>query len=449
MDFPYDSKYAEHLSKMVQFPTVSTTNDENTDWKPLQDFQNYLRETYPLVHSRMSVTKIGNGSLLFHLKSEHPTHRPELIMSHQDVVPASDASRWTYPPFSGKIADGKIWGRGSIDCKALVMAEMETVEALLKEGFAPNYDLYIALGHNEEVEAAPDVKGSKLTVAFLKEHGVKLGCLFDEGGKVLCGKDNGYSEDLAQVSLGEKASVNFVIYKDGKGGHAMKPGKGTLLGSIGRAIAAIEVNPMPYRLIPITEAQLKASAGLQPEKIQEIYADPQHHWDELCRLARDDIFLDGLLHTTFAVTMASGSSISNVLPTHAECTVNVRILQGDTIDSVTEYLKSILPADVKIKCMGTENPRPVGSAESREFKLLEDVLSEIYDGHIKVVPSLLLGGTDSRNYTEICDNVFKFGGGYNTAEYGQTHQIDEHIPVSVLGASIQFLTAYLKAYQNL
>lgn len=449
MDFPYDSKYAEHLSKMVQFPTVSTTNDENTDWKPLQDFQNYLRETYPLVHSRMSVTKIGNGSLLFHLKSEHPTHRPVLIMSHQDVVPAGDASRWTYPPFSGKIADGKIWGRGSIDCKALVMAEMETVEALLKEGFAPNYDLYIALGHNEEVEAAPDVKGSKLTVAFLKEHSVKLGCLFDEGGKVLCGKDNGYSEDLAQVSLGEKASVNFVIYKDGKGGHAMKPGKGTLLGSIGRAIAAIEANPMPYRLIPITEAQLKASAGLQPEKIQEIYADPQHHWDELCRLARDDIFLDGLLHTTFAVTMASGSSISNVLPTHAECTVNVRILQGDTIDSVTEYLKSILPADVKIKCMGTENPRPVGSAESREFKLLEDVLSEIYDGHIKVVPSLLLGGTDSRNYTEICDNVFKFGGGYNTAEYGQTHQIDEHIPVSVLGASIQFLTAYLKAYQNL
>lgn len=449
MDFPYDSKYAEHLSKMVQFPTVSTTNDENTDWKPLQDFQNYLRETYPLVHSRMSVTKIGNGSLLFHLKSEHPTHRPVLIMSHQDVVPAGDASRWTYPPFSGKIADGKIWGRGSIDCKALVMAEMETVEALLKEGFAPNYDLYIALGHNEEVEAAPDVKGSKLTVAFLKEHGVKLGCLFDEGGKVLCGKDNGYSEDLAQVSLGEKASVNFVIYKDGKGGHAMKPGKGTLLGSIGRAIAAIEANPMHYRLIPITEAQLKASAGLQPEKIQEIYADPQHHWDELCRLARDDIFLDGLLHTTFAVTMASGSSISNVLPTHAECTVNVRILQGDTIDSVAEYLKSILPADVKIKCMGTENPRPVGSAESREFKLLEDVLSEIYDGHIKVVPSLLLGGTDSRNYTEICDNVFKFGGGYNTAEYGQTHQIDEHIPVSVLGASIQFLTAYLKAYQNL
>ena len=449
MDFPYDSKYAEHLSKMVQFPTVSTTNDENTDWKPLQDFQNYLRETYPLVHSRMSVTKIGNGSLLFHLKSEHPTHRPVLIMSHQDVVPAGDASRWTYPPFSGKIADGKIWGRGSIDCKALVMAEMETVEALLKEGFAPNYDLYIALGHNEEVEAAPDVKGSKLTVAFLKEHGVKLGCLFDEGGKVLCGKDNGYSEDLAQVSLGEKASVNFVIYKDGKGGHAMKPGKGTLLGSIGRAIAAIEANPMPYRLIPITEAQLKASAGLQPEKIQEIYADPQHHWDELCRLARDDIFLDGLLHTTFAVTMASGSSISNVLPTHAECKVNVRILQGDTIDSVTEYLKSILPADVKIKCMGTENPRPVGSAESREFKLLENVLSEIYDGHIKVVPSLLLGGTDSRNYTEICDNVFKFGGGYNTAEYGQTHQIDEHIPVSVLGASIQFLTAYLKAYQNL
>lgn len=449
MDFPYNFKYAEHLSRMVQFPTVSTFNDEHTDWKPFQDFQDYLRETYPLVHSRMELTRIGHGSLLFHFKSKNPKHRPVLIMAHQDVVPAGDESKWTYPPFSGKIADGKIWGRGSIDCKALVMAEMETVEALLKEGFAPNYDLYIALGHNEEVGAEPDVKGSKLTAAYLKEQGVKLGCLFDEGGKVLCGKDNGYSEDLAQVSLGEKASVDFIIYKDGKGGHAMKPGKGTLLGSIGRAIAAIEANPMPYRLIPITKAQLMASSNLQSERVQAIYADPEHHWEELCRLAKEDILLDGLLHTTFAVTMASGSHISNVLPTHAECTVNVRILQGDTIDTVTQYLKSILPDDVQIKCLGTENPRPVGSAESREFKLLEDVLFKLYRGNIKVVPSLLLGGTDSRNYTGICDNVFKFGGGYNTSDYGQTHQIDEHIPLAVLGASIQFLTAYLKAYQNL
>ena len=60
----------------------------------------------------------------------------------------------------------------------------------------------------------------------------------------------------------------------------MKPGKGTHLGSIGRAIAAIEANPMPYRLIPITKAQLMASSNLQSERVQAIYADPEHHWEE-------------------------------------------------------------------------------------------------------------------------------------------------------------------------
>lgn len=447
MTFEENPIYSKHLSEMVQFPTISTINDEQTDWQVFDQFHHYLAETYPLIHSKMEVINIGNASLLYHLKSSHPEHLPLLIMAHQDVVPTGDVSKWKYPPFSGKIADGKVWGRGSIDCKALLMSEMEAVEALLSKGFSPNYDLYIALGHNEEVSADSSRKGSKLTATYLKNKGVTLGCLFDEGGKILCGKDNGYSMDLAQVSLGEKAAIDFIIYKNGKGGHAMKPGKGTLLGSIGRAIAAIEANPLPYRLTPITEAQLKATADLQPASLKDIYANPRNHWDELCNLAQNDILLDGLLHTTFAVTMAKGSAVSNVLPTHAECTVNVRLLQGDTKGSIKKYLTSILPNDVSIFVKEGDDPHPAGSADSKEFKLLCDVLGKIYNNQIKIVPSLLLGGTDSKNYANICKNIFKFSGEYNTSEFGQTHQIDEHIPTSVLSSSIKFLTEYLKAYQ--
>lgn len=440
--------YIEHLSRIVQFPTLSTPNDAATDWAPFEGLHVYLEETYPLIHSKMEKTVIGHGSLLFHLKAKEEKKRPVLIMAHQDVVPVGDETKWTYPPFSGTVADGRIWGRGSIDCKVLLMSEMEAVESLLAEGFAPDYDLYIALGHNEEVGADKDVKGSKLTAAYLADKGVSLGCLFDEGGKVFCGADEGGTRDYAQVSLGEKASVDFVLYKDGKGGHAMKPGSGTLLGSVARAVAALEAHPMPYRLIPLTRAQLLRLSEMKTGAEKEIYADPDAHWDELSALARADKQLDALLHTTFAVTMASASSQSNVLPTHAEATVNTRILQGETIESVMAYIKSVIPEDVEVKCLEDEGPRPVGSVESCEFKLLERVIHEQYGEDTLVVPSLLLGGTDSRNYTGVCENVFKFGGGYHTKGYGETHQIDERIPTNVLGMSVEFFRRFLRAYEE-
>lgn len=50
-----------------------------------------------------------------------------------------------------------------------------------------------------------------------------------------------------------------------------------------------------------------------------------------------------MLHTTFAVTMAEGSAQANVLPPHAEATMSVRILQGDTVESVKKYLNPSFP----------------------------------------------------------------------------------------------------------
>ena len=65
-------------------------------------------------------------------------------MAHQDVVPEGDLEKWTYPPYSGTIADGKIWGRGSSDCKSNLIGQLEAVEALLEKGYEPDYDLYLS-----------------------------------------------------------------------------------------------------------------------------------------------------------------------------------------------------------------------------------------------------------------------------------------------------------------
>ena len=444
MIFTENPVYTEHLRRMVQCATISSPNDERTDFGEFAKLHELLHEFYPLIHERMELTVIGRASLLFHLPSKNSKKKPVLLMSHQDVVPVGDAGSWTYPPFSGEIADGCIWGRGSIDCKATMLAELEAVEELLRESFAPDYDLYIALGHNEEIVNIPEVSGAGQTAKYLRELGVRLGIVIDEGGHVRAGGD-GF--EVAEISLAEKANVNFLLRAESEGGHSSRPGtRGTALGKIARAIVAVEKNPLPYRITPLVKSQLAATAELCPPKLKNIYTNPEEYFSRLTELAREDKNLDKLLRTTLAVTMASGSEQANVLPEIATATVNARLLQGDTVEGVKSYLESLMPNGVEVIPLAGRAPQSVPNVESRELNIVREVLRDIYGENILVIPSLMAGGTDSRFYADIADNVFRFSALYQTADYGEIHQVDERIPVNVLASGVEFFREFLRQY---
>lgn len=439
-------KYMAHLQGLVQIPTVSTPNDEHTDWSPFEKLHDYMKETWPLIFEKLELVKIGKASLLFHWKSENPVKDPVLLMAHQDVVPAGRIEQWSHGPFSGDLADGCLWGRGSEDCKSVLSAELDAIEELLEEDFKPSFDIYLSFGHNEEVQCSPEKKGSVLAAKYLKDHGIHLACIFDEGGNVEVTEEG---KLLALIGLAEKAPNEFMLYKDGTGGHASKPGKGTVLGDVARAMAAVEAYPMPYRLTPLVKAHLKAVAPLKEGKWKEIIFHPKKHWKELTKIAEDDRILDALLHTTFAVTMAEGASQANVLPSHAEATMSVRILQGDTVESVKKYLESIMPDGVKVKVTYSENPYPAGEAEGEIYELLTDTIHELYDKETIAAPNLMLGGTDSRNYWQVCDHIFRFTGRVKTEVWGEAHQVDEKMPVDQLDKPVIFFKTFLHNYQKM
>ncbi len=441
-----NQSYIEHLQKIVQIPTVSSAEDAHTDWEPFKKLHQFLEETYPFIHSRMEKTDIGHASLLFHWKSSHPKKAPVLLMAHQDVVPTGPLSQWTYDPFSGMIADGCLWGRGSNDIKCLLIAECEAVEELLKEGFDPDFDIYLAFGHNEEVRCSDDQKGSALTARCLKEQGVHIGCIFDEGGKVKKGSDFGYTSDAAFVYMTEKAPTQFKLYKNGTGGHGSMPGQGTVLGAVARGMVAVEEHPFPYRLSDTGRLEIEGLAKVAAGKKQKIFAHPDVHWTELCRLAREDRFLDAVLHTTMAVNMASGSPQPNVLPAHAESVVNIRILQGDTLRSVKEYLENLMPDGVKVDIISGQDPIPEAKAEGMEFETLTKAVRAVYGETVPVIPSIMPGATDSRKYVDVCDHIFRFSGCIETKEWGEAHQIDERVPVDVEEAPVHFFKTFLQLY---
>ena len=113
---PRAQGYAAKLADMIRCETVSSPDDPQIE--KFLGFHKVLESLFPLVHEKLEKPEL-DGNLLFYWKGEKHD-KPVVLMSHQDVVPAEGV--WEHEPFSGDIADGKVWGRGTADTKASVMA---------------------------------------------------------------------------------------------------------------------------------------------------------------------------------------------------------------------------------------------------------------------------------------------------------------------------------------
>lgn len=437
-----EQKYAAHLQRFIQCATVSNANVDRVDWSQFEKLHEAFREFYPHIFSLMELDEVGQAGLQFHLKGSGSDKKPLLLMAHQDVVEVGDGRQWTFDPFGGELIDGCICGRGTTDCKHLLLAELEAVEALLAEGWRPVYDLYLSLGYSEEVYLENDVDGAEKLTRNLEQKGIRLGTVVDEGGGLFPVGD----KLEAKIGVAEKSPVNFEIYANSPGGHSSRPGKGTALGTLAKAIVAIESHPFPYRLTPLTLAHLQKSARLQEGSRRAIYADPEGHWKELCQLAQEDPALDALLHTTIAFTMAEASKQPNVLPSHAAAQMSVRVLQGDTVESCEGYFRQFLPEGVEIRHVSGKDPLPASDPQGYGIQVAEKVLKEQYGDKVDVVPFLMLGGTDSHYYKRIADNVMLFSGYRRDERWGAAHQVNEKIPADALKGSVDFFKKFLRSY---
>ncbi|HET9225141.1 MAG TPA: M20/M25/M40 family metallo-hydrolase, partial [Thermoanaerobaculia bacterium] len=144
---------AQRLAGAVRFRTVSHELGRNVEAQAFLGLHQYLQESFPRVHQTLTREVVGGYSLLYTWPGWKPELPPILLMSHLDVVPVEPGTegKWTHPPFSGDIADGHIWGRGTLDDKVSVLAVLEGIEALIGQGFQPERTVLLSFGHDEEV----------------------------------------------------------------------------------------------------------------------------------------------------------------------------------------------------------------------------------------------------------------------------------------------------------
>ena len=144
---------AERLAGAIRIPTISAEDAGSFDGDTFRAFRDYLESAFPLVHSRLRREVVGTHSLLYTWTGSDPSADPILLTGHMDVVPIEPGTenKWGQDPFSGKIVDGFIWGRGAIDNKSAVVGTLEAVDMLLAEGFRPSRTVMLAYGHDEEI----------------------------------------------------------------------------------------------------------------------------------------------------------------------------------------------------------------------------------------------------------------------------------------------------------
>jgi carboxypeptidase PM20D1 len=179
-----------------------------------------------------------------------------LLMGHMDVVPpdAPTERQWTHPPFAGQIADGYIWGRGTMDDKVSVLGILEAVEYLLSAGFQPQRTLYLAFGHDEEIGGQ---NGAGKIAELLGARGVELDYVLDEGMNVVDGIIPGIAAPAALIGIAEKGYLSLDLSVQTAGGQSSIPPVDTAIGIISRALQRLEAAPFPARLSGSTRQMLE------------------------------------------------------------------------------------------------------------------------------------------------------------------------------------------------
>lgn len=425
-------EYAQTLAKMIRKETISDRyNDDRTKF---YEFHELLEELFPNIHN-VCEKHVFDGSLLFKWSGKG-NHDPILFMSHHDVVEAN--GEWEHAPFSGDIDEnGNVWGRGTVDTKASLFCELTAVEELIKEGYVPECDVYIASSCTEEISG----QGAPMTVQYLKEQGVKLAYLMDEGGMILEEPVGGVKGIYGVVGVLEKGYGDVKFTAHGTGGHASAPGKNTPLVRLGKFMVDVEKhNPFKKQFNSTAKEMFRRMAPNMVFYMKMIFANMWLFEGLLSKILSSISSAGGaMIQTTLAFTKAQGSEGFNVLPQEAWVTGNMRYIpHQDSEESIALIAKIAKKYDIETEVIYKDSACPVVDYNGAPFKLVEAVAAEVYPG-VGICPYVMTGGTDAKFYRDISDHCLRFAPLYITdQQYKSIHALNENICKGTLPKGVDF-----------
>lgn len=428
---------AQKLSEMIKYDTTSHPDVDEAD--KFRGFHKVLEELFPLVHENLEKTEI-DGNLLYYWKGKNHD-KSVLLMSHQDVVPAEGV--WEHEPFSGDIADGKVWGRGASDTKCSVMAFFQAVEELLEEGCVPEQDVYLASSCTEEWggDGAPKI------VSELKRRGVRPFLVCDEGGGIITDPVGGINGNFAMVGVFEKGKADVKFTAKSNGGHASAPSKNTPIARLSAFVNDVENKSLFKKEIsPEVAAMFKRLAPYAGFGLKLIFGN-LWLFGPLLKAVLPAISpqAGAMIKTTIAFTVQSGSDAYNVIPQEAVLGANMRFIphQGEA-ESLELIRKKAKEYELDMEVLHSNDYTQPVDINGEGFKLAEQVIADTFPGLVSS-PYVMTGATDARFYQEICDNCIRFAPViYGPEQMKGMHGLNENIEYNCLPGAVRFYKNLIK-----
>jgi len=393
------SEAVNYLCELIRFKTVNPPGNE----KPAAD---YLAEILSKngLEPKVLESAPGRGNVIARLKGtgEKP---PILLDGHLDVVSADPESDWKHPPFSGKIADGYIWGRGALDMKQTVVMNLMAILSLKRAGVKLKRDLIFAGVADEE-------DGSRYGAQFLVEKHPELVKaeygLGEIGG--FCMEMDG--KHFYPIEVAEKGVCWFRIKAKGNAGHGSIPNPDSAAIKLAEAIVKLGKNKLPYHLTPPAREFIKAlSKGMGGAKglLLGLLTNPVAADFIIDKVIPDKKLAKSfwaILHNTTNPTIIRAGEKTNIVPSEASCDVDGRILPGQTSESMLKEVRDLIGEDLELEVIHYMQPA---------CQDVNDPIMKIFEKHIKehdpeaiVMPLMMSGFTDGSNYAKMGIKYFGF-----------------------------------------
>jgi carboxypeptidase PM20D1 len=441
-----DSAAAVRLGEAIRFRTVSLVQ-ETDDRAQFEQFHAWMQQRYPAFHAAARREVVGELSLLYTWPGSDQGQLPLLILAHQDVVPVPDDTRraWNVDPFGGVVRDDAIWGRGSIDDKGSLVAILEAAEYLAAQGRQPARTIIFAFGHDEEIGGD---NGAVRMAELLKQRGVTAWFVLDEGLAAV-ERHPLTGGPASMIGISERGSGTLRVRATGQPGHSSMPPPETAVSLVSEAVDRI--HDMPIERSLEGGPALDMMRALAPELSLTNRMAVSNEWlfgPLLRQRLKGDATAQALLGTTVAPTMINGGVRPNVLPAEATAMINFRIHPRDTADDLLRRARQQVADMEGVTVDWAETPRDataISSTTSSSYALLA-ALSHSILPDAPVAPGLVLAGTDSRHYSEVAENVYRFQPILlSNEDIAGLHGVNEHISIANYDRMIRFYIELMEA----
>ena len=423
----------EYYSSLVRIDTSSPPGNET---KAAQYLKSILeKEGIP---ARIYELEPGRGNVVARLKG-NGSKRPILIMGHLDVV-GVQREKWSVDPFAALRKDGYVYGRGTIDDKDKVTTALMTI-LLLKRLKVPLDRDVIFLGE------AGEEGNSNVGIGFMvDQHWDEIACEYamTEGGSTMSHDGKVRTVEIATT---EKVPRRVVLVAHGQAGHGSRPRLDNALAHLAQAVWKVSANQPPMRLNDTTRTYFERLATVSTPEQADRYnhlTDPSRSAAIEAYFAEHELTHYSVLRTSVVPTILKGGFRSNVIPSEAEATLDIRALPDEDMPKFYDWLKKLIndPAVEVVPARGQgREPGAPSRMDTPVFRAFEAAQREMFPGAI-TLPSMLTGATDNAQLRSKGVQAYGFGPIIDESEAaggGGAHGDDERLRESSLYKEVEFI----------